>query len=93
MADVLWGDVTSVVDGDTFDVHVTHYGKTNRTTYSNHERVRIASIDAPELPSPAGYSAKQSLERRIGGKHVRLDIQARDAYHRLVCDVRLAPKG
>lgn len=93
MAGVLWGDVAEVIDGDTFDVKVTHYSKQNQREYNNKERVRIASIDAPELPSPLGYTAKQKLERRIGGKHVRLGIQSRDTYGRLVCDVSLATKG
>lgn len=90
MTDTIWGTVTNVTDGDTFDIHVTHYNKNNQKTYNNDERIRITSIDTPELPSSAGYRAKQNLEHAIGGKNVKCIIQARDNYGRLVCDVSLA---
>jgi endonuclease YncB( thermonuclease family) len=93
MADVIWGDVTNVVDGDTFDVKVTHYQKSNRIEYNDAERIRIAGIDAPELSTAYGMTAKQRLARRIGGKHVRLTVKSRDTYRRLVCDVSLSTKG
>ena len=51
MADILWGDVTNVVDGDTFDVDVTHHAKANKISYNSQECIRIAGIDAPEIPS------------------------------------------
>jgi len=90
MNDLLWGDVTNVVDGDTFDVNVTHYGKNNQYSYNDKERIRIASLDAPELSAFGGFAAKERLERRIAGKHVRLSVQSRDVYGRPVCDVSLA---
>lgn len=92
MSDVIWGDVTNVVDGDTFDITVTHHGKTNTTKYNAQERIRIAEIDAPELGTAAGARAKATVERALNGKHVRCEIQARDTYHRLVCKVAIAQK-
>ncbi len=87
MPDTIWGDVIRVVDGDTFDVRVTHYSPQNRIRYNNIERVRLASANAPELTGLLGFSAKQQLERRISGKSVRLTVHTRDIYGRLVCDV------
>lgn len=92
MADTLWGDVLRVIDGDTFDAKITHQHKDNKYKYNAKERIRINAIDAPELPSPPGYDAKQRLQNRIGGKHVRLVVHGRDNFSRLVCDVSLADK-
>ncbi len=93
MADIIWGDVTNIVDGDTFDVHVTHHSKDNKISYDNQERIRIAGIDTPEIPSASGLRAKHHLERHLLNKHVKLIIQARDVYRRLVCAVSLAVKN
>lgn len=89
MADTIWGNVLRVIDGDTFDVQVTHYSPQNQQRYNNTERIRLASGNAPELTSLLGFSAKQQLERRISGKFVRLTVHTRDIYGRLVCDVNV----
>jgi len=89
MADVIYGTVTSVTDGDTFDVSVYYQSPGNKLSYNKSETVRVANIDAPELPSAAGLTAKTKLERRILGKNVRLEVQARDKFGRLVCNVTL----
>ena len=54
MAHTIRGPVTNVVHGDTFDMRVTHVGKSNQHQHGNTERFRIASIDAPELRTAAG---------------------------------------
>lgn len=90
MSDVIWGKVTRVVDGDTFDVNVTHYHKANAYQYNDAERIRLAGGNAPELGSLAGAFAKTQLENKISGQTVQLVIQSRDTYHRLVCDVTIA---
>jgi len=90
MADVIYGTVTEVVDGDTFKVSVYHQWEGNRTKYGSNETIRIADIDAPEIPSSAGLRAKAHLENKLKGKNARLELQARDSYGRLVCEVSLA---
>lgn len=92
MVDTIRGPVTEVIDGDTFDMEVTHVGKSNLKKYKDNEWIRIADIDAPELPSKSGQRAKNDLEKAIGGKQVRCSVQARDNYGRLVCGVSLAWK-
>lgn len=87
MADTIRGPVTNVVDGDTFDMKVTHVGKSNSKEYNNEERIRIAGTDAPELSTGEGKKAKEKLEKKISGKEVRCTIQARDTYGRIVADV------
>jgi len=58
MADTIRGPVINIVDGDTFDMRVTHTGRNNQYQYNNEERIRIANIDAPDrlcrVPQQAG---------------------------------------
>ncbi|MBI4712496.1 MAG: hypothetical protein HY762_04230 [Planctomycetes bacterium] len=89
MLDTIRGPVTNVIDGDTFDMKVTHTGKSNQYEYNNQERIRIAGIDAPELGTSAGKRTKVSLDLKIIGAEVRCHIQARDTYGRLVADVKM----
>ena len=74
MADWIEGPVTQIIDGDTFDMRVEWVGRGNSRNYNNNERIRVAGIDAPELGSRFGETAKQRLLRRIGGKHVQCTI-------------------
>lgn len=87
MTDTIRGPVTAVIDGDTFDMKVTHIGKENKTKYNSQERIRIAEINAPELGTAAGKRSKEALERKLKGKEVRCKIQARDTYSRIVAKV------
>lgn len=90
--DWIEGPVTDVVDGDTFDLRVEWVGKSNRNKYGNQERVRLAGVNAPEINTPAGQIAKDRLRGQIAGRFVRCDVQARDTFGRLVCDVKVVPR-
>lgn len=87
MSDTIQGPVTRIIDGDTFEMNVTHTGKENQKTYNDDETVRIAGFDAPELPSSAGQGSKEALARKLSGRSVRCHIQARDTYGRVVATV------
>ncbi len=87
MADTIRGPVTNVIDGDTFDMKVTHIGKKNQTKYNGNERIRIADTNAPELSEPGGEQAKKTLETKLTGKEVRCYVQTRDTYGRIVAKV------
>lgn len=87
MYDTVRGPVQDVIDGDTFDISVTHAGKSNKYTYNETERIRIVSINAPELNTSAGVRAKVDLKTKISGKEIRCHVHSRDSYGRLVGDV------
>ena len=89
MTDVIYGIVQEIIDGDTFDLLVTHRRKENRYYYNRVERIRIAGIDAAEIDSPSGMSQKISLIQKLRGHRIACFVQGRDAYHRLVCKVRI----
>lgn len=84
MADTIRGKVIEVIDGDTFDMTVTHTGKGNKIKYQDHERIRIEGIDAPEINTDAGKKAKKALEGKLKRKEVRVTISARDTFGRIV---------
>lgn len=67
--------VTKVIDGDTFE------------TSSRKKPVRLANVDAPEKGTRGASSAKQKLQKLIGGEEVRIDTKARDSYGRSVANV------
>lgn len=87
--DTIRGIVTNVVDGDTFDMSVTHHGKDNEYKYNNPERIRVSDIDTPEINTTQGKRDKAKLESIILNKEVRVYIEARDTYGRVVGNVKL----
>lgn len=87
--DTIRGKVTNVVDGDTFDMSVTHHGKDNEYEYNNPERIRVSGIDTPEINTTQGKRDKTKLESIILNKEVRVYIDARDTYGRVVGNVKL----
>lgn len=87
--DTIKGKVIAVIDGDTFDMTVTHIGKNNKYEYNNKERIRLSGFDAPELNTAQGQRDKTKLEKIILNKIVRVRIDARDTYHRVVGSVEL----
>ena len=89
MADTIRGPVTEVIDGDTFDMNITHVGNDNKEEYGDSERVRIAGIDAPEIDTEDGKKAKKALSNKISGKEVRCKIQTRDTYGRIVAEIEV----
>lgn len=74
--------VSSVVDGDTFEVSGGWRWQGQSGT-----RVRPTGFDAPELSADGGRAAKQRLERLILGQQVELRTAYRIDRGRLVCDV------
>lgn len=83
----LAGRVVHVADGDTFTLLVEDH----------QERIRLASIDAPETThgskrpgQPFGQVSKNALARLVAGKVLSLICFERDRYDRHICDVPLA---
>jgi micrococcal nuclease len=82
----LAGLVVYVADGDTFTLLVE----------GRQERIRLASIDAPETThgrerpgQPFGQVSKDALAKLVAGKVLSLICFERDRYDRNVCDVPL----
>lgn len=83
----LKGRVVSVADGDTFTLLVN----------GRQERIRMASIDAPEVTKsrerpgqPMAQVSKNALAEMVAGKTLALACFEKDRYGRNVCDVPLS---
>ena len=80
--------VTSIIDGDTFDVSPQW-----RWNGSEGNRVRPTGYDAPEMGTPGGQTAKDKLARLILGQQVELGSAYKIDHGRLVCDVYFKGKN
>lgn len=74
-AEVLFGKVVKVADGDTITVL-----DANRTQH----KIRLQGIDAPEKDQAYGAKSKQSLHAMVHGKTVQVDYTKSDKYGRIV---------
>jgi endonuclease YncB( thermonuclease family) len=72
------GKVTAITDGDTFKL---------LTNDSIVHRVRIASIDCPEKKQAYSKKAKEFSSNAIFGKNIRVTVQSKDRYGRLIARV------
>jgi len=81
----LEGRVNKVADGDTVTL----------STVDGKQRIRLASIDAPETGGrgrpgqPYGDAARQHLAGMIAGRTVKARCYEQDHYGRHVCDLML----
>ena len=78
-AEVISGTVVAVHDGDTLTLK----------TQFEEKKIRLASIDAPELNQTYGAEARDKLKGLVLGKQVQVDFSKRDKYSRLVGKVVL----
>jgi hypothetical protein len=80
MLDTAIGPITRVIDGNSFQMQVTHIGNHNKYAYGDFETVCIAT---PEIPNPNATILSQSLV----GRRVKCSVRHRDNYNRLYADV------
>ena len=71
---LLQGSVTAVHDGDTLTLSVAGVAY----------KVRLDSIDAPELAQPFGYASQSALSNSVLGKSVKVAYAKTDPYDRIV---------
>jgi micrococcal nuclease len=74
-AELLYGKVVGVSDGDTITV---------LDASNTRHRIRLNQIDAPEKRQDFGQRAKQSLSDMVFRKQVQIDVATRDRYGREV---------
>jgi len=68
---VLIGKVTSVIDGNTFEM----FAEDNESY-----KIMLFGIDSPELGQEFGEKAKKSLEKMILNRKVTVNIQGKDRW-------------
>lgn len=82
--DTIYGKVTRIIDGDTFDV---------LTKQKNLVRVRMYGIDCPERRQDFYEVCKQALASMIAGKDVHLINRGYDRNKRLLAEVLAQQKN
>lgn len=80
-ADILSGQVTEVIDGDTFVLMDDRFQS---------HTVRIMGIDAPEYHQRYGKEAKYALDALIGMQQVSVKTSQQDQYERTLGKVLLS---
>lgn len=79
LAETLLGHCVGVADGDTCTLLLTDDAGGKRT-----EKIRFHGIDAPESRQAYGQAAKKFVSDLIYDKDIRVEVQTRDKYGRLV---------
>jgi micrococcal nuclease len=77
-AELLYGKVVGVSDGDT----ITVLDSANMP-----HKIRLNQIDAPEKRQDFGQRSKQSLSDLVFGRNVQVDVSTRDRYGREIGQV------
>ena len=79
MLDTAIGPILKIIDGNSFQMQVTHIGKHNVYGYGNYEIVCIAPNPNARNPTP--------LSPLLIGRRVKCNVRNRDSYNRLFADV------
>lgn len=81
LAKDLEGRIVGVSDGDTATMLIEQ--PNGKLTV----RIRLAQIDAPEKAQPWGQKSKQALSDLIYGKTIRVEVETKDRYGRVVANL------
>jgi endonuclease YncB( thermonuclease family) len=79
LADIFYGTVLSVHDGDTLTLQIG----------AEQKKIRLAGIDAPELKQPFGPESRDALRQSVLNQAVNIDTTKQDRYGRAVGKVLL----
>ncbi|MFQ5940367.1 MAG: hypothetical protein ACE5KA_01535 [Nitrososphaerales archaeon] len=93
MRDMIWGTVTNILDGNTFEINVTHREKNNKERYQDTESIKIEKIEVPQIPRNIADRSKDKLESYLRGKFVLCKIYQRSADGYLLAEVSLSGIG
>lgn len=85
--DFLIGNVSHVLDGDTFAITVTRVGKNNRHAYELEEKVRINKLKPAEIVSLIGARPKPLLERILKKREVMCLVNSKEPGGKIEADV------
>ena len=84
----IFGLVTSIVDGNTFEISV--HDENNGSSNNKHiEKIKIHGMNKPSASTLSGILAKLELEKKIVGRHVECEIIERDDSDQIIA---LVPK-
>ncbi len=85
--DFIIGNVTNVVDKDTFRIAVTRVGRNNRDHYNAEEEIVISTLKSSEIVQLIGEHPKPLLEKMLMNREVMCLIFTREAKGQIKADV------
>ena len=78
MTDIIWGNGSQVISGDSFVLKVTHRKNGNKSDYSDSEKIRITDADLPGLPDEQKDWAPNTLLGCIKDAFLKCEVDSRD---------------
>ena len=79
MVDIIWGNGSDVLSGDSFVLNVTHRKNGNKENYTDLEKIRITSADLPGFPREQSNWAPDVLKRCVKDAFLKCEVDERDA--------------
>ncbi|NQV15247.1 hypothetical protein HQ531_07305 [bacterium] len=81
------GLVTSIVDGNTFEISVHENNSDGSNAEKRLEKIRIQGFDKPAASTLSGILAKLELEKMIVGRTLECEIVGRDDSNQIIAIV------
>lgn len=78
MADIIWGNGSSVLSASSFVLNVTHQKNGNRGDYSDTERITIISADLPGMPHSKDDWTEELLRTCVVDTFLKCEVDRRD---------------
>ena len=87
--DVIHGQLLNVIDGQNFNMRVTHLGKGNRFRYKQEEAIRVKEVKVGEQIVAGDQLNKEGLEKILTGHALKCLVESRNKMGSLVSKIRL----
>ena len=78
MTDIIWGNVSKVLSGNSFVLNVTHRKNGNRHDYSDTEKITMISADLPGLPHNEKEWNLEALKDCVINAFLKCEVDQRD---------------
>ena len=78
MTDIIWGNGSEVLSGNSFVLNVTHRKNGNKHDYSDSEKITMTSADLPGLPHNERDWNEEALKACVIDAFLKCEIDQRD---------------
>jgi hypothetical protein len=92
MNEIIYGNVTKIVDKNTIQIELTFEVSNNHFVYNSTEKIKLLSLLTPNQTKSKRKFEKEELEKYLIGQEVECHIHGRDNMARLVAEVIVVEK-
>jgi hypothetical protein len=93
MTDIIWGNVGKILDGQIFELNLTHRKDGNKNDYSDLEKIKFFETDIVTLPADVSQCTKEQTEQILPGLFVKCEIKEKDNEGFLLASVSHSGQG